>query len=133
MAENANTDVERLTFGFDALAHAEGQVVFVPYAAPGDTIEAEPIERRRDWLRARVERVVVSGPARVLPGCAAFPTCGGCQWQHVAPAAQRAAKRDIVAEQLRRGAGLASGELGPLRAVADAVDDEEGGAPGGAG
>ena len=90
-------DVERLTFGFDALAHDAGQVVFVPYAAPGDTVEAEPVERRRDWIRARVERVLAPGPARVLPGCPAFPTCGGCQWQHVSPAAQREAKRDVVA------------------------------------
>ena len=112
-------DVERLTFGFDALAHSEGRVVFVPYAAPGDTIEAEPVERRRDWLRARVERVLVPGPARVLPGCAAFPTCGGCQWQHVAPAAQRAAKRDVVAEQLRRVAGLADADVLPTLAAPD--------------
>jgi 23S rRNA (uracil1939-C5)-methyltransferase len=113
-------DVERLTLGFDALAHAEGQVVFVPYAAPGDTIEAEVVERRRDWLRARVERVVAPGPARVLPGCPAFPACGGCQWQHVAPAAQQAAKRDVVAEQLRRIAGLADVEVLPTLAAADA-------------
>ena len=113
-------DVERLTLGFDALARAEGQVVFVPYGAPGDTVEAEPTERRRDWLRARIERVVVPGPDRVLPGCAAFPTCGGCQWQHVTPAAQRAAKRDIVAEQLRRIAGLADVEVLPTLAAPDA-------------
>ena len=113
-------DVERLTLGFDALAHAEGQVVFVPYAAPGDTIEAEVVERRRDWLRARVERVLVPGPARVLPGCPAFPACGGCQWQHVAPAAQQAAKRAVVAEQLRRIAGLADVEVLPTLAAADA-------------
>jgi tRNA/tmRNA/rRNA uracil-C5-methylase (TrmA/RlmC/RlmD family) len=30
--------VERLTFGPDALARADGQVVFVPFAAPGDEI-----------------------------------------------------------------------------------------------
>ena len=95
-------DVERLTFGFDALAHDAGQVVFVPYAAPGDTVEAEPVERRRDWIRARVERVLAPGPARVLPGCPAFPTCGGCQWQHVSPAAQREAKRDVVAGERRQ-------------------------------
>jgi len=112
--------VERLTLGFDALARADGQVVFVPYGAPGDTVEAEPVEHRRDWLRARIARVVVPGPDRVLPGCPAFPTCGGCQWQHVSPAAQRAAKRDIVAEQLRRIAGLADVEVLPTLAAPDA-------------
>lgn len=113
-------DVERLTFGFDALAHVEGRVVFVPYAAPGDVVEAEPTERRRDWLRVRVERVVAPGPARVLPGCPAFPACGGCQWQHVAPDAQRAAKREVVVEQLRRVAGLTDVDVLRTLAARDA-------------
>lgn len=94
--------VERLTFGPDALAHAGRQVVFLPYAAPGDQVTAEVVEQRPGYLRARVATVDVPGPDRVLPGCAAFPICGGCQWQHIAPAAQRAAKSAIVAEQLAR-------------------------------
>ena len=94
--------VERLTFGPDALAHAGRQVVFLPYAAPGDQVTAEIVEEHPGYLRARVVSVDVPGPDRVLPGCAAFPICGGCQWQHIAPAAQRAAKSAIVAEQLAR-------------------------------
>ena len=70
-------DVERLTFGFDALAHHERRVVFVPYAAPGDRVRARVVEQRRGYARAEVLEVVAAGPDRVLPGCAYFPTCGG--------------------------------------------------------
>ena len=106
-------DVERLTFGFDALAHHGRQVVFVPYAAPADRVQAEVVERRGGYLRARIAAVLVPGPARVLPGCRYFPTCGGCQWQHVAPPAQRDAKAAIVAEQLARVAGVRDAEVLP--------------------
>ena len=99
-------DVERLTYGFDALAHRDRQVVFVPYAAPGDRVRAEVVEQRRGYLRAQVLAVEAPGPARVMPGCRWFPVCGGCQWQHIAPSTQRDAKAAIVAEQLARGAGL---------------------------
>jgi 23S rRNA (uracil1939-C5)-methyltransferase len=104
--ERLTLDVERLTYGFDALAHRDREVVFVPYGAPGDRVEAEIVERRRGWARARIAAVAEPGPARVLPGCRWFPVCGGCQWQHVAPAAQRDAKAAVVAEQLARIAGL---------------------------
>ncbi|HYR97327.1 MAG TPA: RsmD family RNA methyltransferase [Candidatus Binatus sp.] len=106
-------EIERLTFGFDALAHDGRQVVFVPYAAPGDRISAGVTERRGGYLRARIESVLAPGPDRVLPGCRYFPTCGGCQWQHVAPAAQRAAKTAIVAEQLARIAGIRDADVRP--------------------
>ena len=105
--------VERLTYGFDALAHRDRQVVFVPYAAPGDRITAETVEQRAGFTRARVVEVLEPGPARVFPGCRYFPTCGGCQWQHVAPPAQRDAKAAIVAEQLARTAGVRDAEVLP--------------------
>jgi 23S rRNA (uracil1939-C5)-methyltransferase len=112
-------DVERLTFGAAALAHHGRQVVFVPHAAPGDRIVAEVVERRRGYLRARPAAVLRAGAARVLPGCREFPACGGCQWQHVAPPAQREAKAAIVAEQLARVADVRDAEVLPTLASAD--------------
>ncbi|TMA37869.1 MAG: 23S rRNA (uracil(1939)-C(5))-methyltransferase RlmD [Deltaproteobacteria bacterium] len=111
--------VERLTFGFDALAHRDRRVVFVPYAAPGDRVTAEIVESRADFTRARIVEVLEPGPARVLPGCRHFPTCGGCQWQHIAPAAQRDAKAAIVAEQLARSAGVRDAEVLPTLTTGD--------------
>jgi 23S rRNA (uracil1939-C5)-methyltransferase len=111
-------DVERLTYGFDALAHHDGQVVFVAYGAPGDQVAAEVVERRRSYLRARIASVTRPGPARVVPGCRWFPACGGCQWQHVAPPAQRDAKADLVREHLARGAGVHTPDVLPTLAAA---------------
>jgi len=113
LTEDLVLDVERLTFGFDGLAHHDRQVVFVPYTAPGDRVRAEVVERHGGYLRARVAAVLAPGPDRVLPGCRYFPTCGGCQWQQVAPPAQRDAKRAIVAEQLARVAGVRDAEVLP--------------------
>lgn len=107
-------DVERLTYGFDALARHDGQVVFVPYTAPGDRVAAHVVGRKPGYLRAALDAVLVPGSARVTPACAAFGTCGGCQWQHVAVAAQREAKAALVREQLARIAGQADVGVLPL-------------------
>ena len=112
-AEPLLLDIERLTFGFDALAHHARQVVFVPYAVPGDRVTARVLEQRRGYLRATVDSVVAPGADRVLPGCRYFSTCGGCQWQHVAPPAQRAAKAAVVVEQLARLGDVRGAEVLP--------------------
>jgi 23S rRNA (uracil1939-C5)-methyltransferase len=111
--------VERLTFGPDALAHRDGQVVFVPLAAPGDDVRARITKRERGYLRAELLDVVRSGPDRVAPPCPAFGRCGGCQWQHIALPAQRRAKEAIVAEQLARLGGLRDVDVRPILAAPD--------------
>lgn len=99
-------DVERLTFGPDALARHEGRVVFVAGGAPGDRVVAEITAERAGFVRARVREVTTPGPTRVTPPCPVVGRCGGCPWQHVDPAAQRDAKRAVVREQLARLGGL---------------------------
>lgn len=111
--------VERLTFGPDALAHADGQVVFVPFAAPGDRVRARVRRRERGYLRADLTEVVEAGPDRVEPSCPAFGRCGGCQWQHVALPAQRDAKRAVVVEQLARLGGLRDVPVRPTLGAPD--------------
>jgi 23S rRNA (uracil1939-C5)-methyltransferase len=61
------------------------------------------------------------GPARTTPPCPAFGRCGGCQWQHVTLAAQREAKRAIVAEQLARIGGLRDVDVRPTLAASDGL------------
>ena len=124
MPDDATTlslTVERLTFGPDALAHADGQVVFVPRAAPGDEILARVRRRERGYVRAEIVDVVRPGPDRVPPPCPVFGRCGGCQWQHVSLAAQRAAKQAVVAEQLARLGGLRDVEVRPTIAPAEGL------------
>jgi 23S rRNA (uracil1939-C5)-methyltransferase len=113
--------VERLTYGPDALAHADGQVVFVPFGAPGDEVRARIRRREADFVRAEIETLVRPGAERTTPPCPAFGRCGGCQWQHVTLSAQRRAKQAIVAEQLARLGGLHDVEVRPMLAAPDGL------------
>lgn len=95
---------ERLVAGGDALAREpDGRVVFVPDALPGEVVEVELIDERRDFARARLVKVVTPSPDRVAPPCPnVVRGCGGCSWQHLALNAQRSARLDIVREALMR-------------------------------
>ncbi len=83
---------------------ADGMTVFVPRTAPGDRVRLVDIKRHRRHAEALAGEVLEAGPDRVSAPCPHYEAdgCGGCQWQHLAPAAQAAAKRRIVGDALRR-------------------------------
>lgn len=95
--------IEALAYGGDGVGRAgDGRVVFVPRTAPGDEIEAELVEEKKGFVRAELAHLIRPSDVRVSPPCRHFlEGCGGCQWQHVAVAAQRAAKEEFVRRALR--------------------------------
>ncbi len=46
--------IEKLVYGGAGLARTEGGVVFVPRSAPGDVIEAQIVDKRKDYSIARI-------------------------------------------------------------------------------
>ncbi|GIH90701.1 class I SAM-dependent RNA methyltransferase [Planobispora siamensis] len=90
------------------VARHEGRVVFVRHALPGERVMAEITEETARFLRADAVEVLDASPDRVVPPCpfAGPGRCGGCDWQHASLEAQRRLKTDVVAEQLRRLAGI---------------------------
>lgn len=86
-----------------------GRVVFVRHALPGERVYAVVTEDAGgSFCRADAVTVLEASPDRVEASCAwAGPGgCGGCDWQHATPQAQRALKASVVAEQLSRLAGI---------------------------
>jgi 23S rRNA (uracil1939-C5)-methyltransferase len=94
----------RVVAGGDALARAsDGRVALVDGALPGERVRVEITADRPDHLRARAVEVLDPSPDRVQPPCPyAREGCGGCGWQHVAPAAQPSLKLDIIRDALTR-------------------------------
>ena len=87
-------------------ADGGGRVVFVRHALPGERVVLEVTEGTdgdRFW-RADAVEVLDPSPDRVTPPCpyAGPGRCGGCDFQHVTPARQRALKAEVVREQLSR-------------------------------
>jgi 23S rRNA (uracil1939-C5)-methyltransferase len=96
--------IDALAFGGDAVGRLDGKVVFVPYAAPGDTIEIEIVEERPSYSRARIVRLLEPGEGRREPACSLFGACGGCHWQMVDYALQIASKQAIFKRSMTEAA-----------------------------
>ena len=87
------------------VARAEGRVVFVRHALPGETVCALVTEDGgKSFCRADAVEVIVASPDRVTPPCphAGPGRCGGCDWQHASASAQRRLKAEVVREQFHR-------------------------------
>ncbi len=87
-------------------------MVFVPGVLAGEQVAVRLVSAKRDFARAELVEVLEPSPERVEAACAARRRgCGGCDWQHVRPSHQVAAKLELVREALRRTARLVDVEL----------------------
>src|SRR5581483_11399071 len=110
VAEELELELDDMAFGGEALGHADGQVVFVPYAIPGERVRVAVERPKKGYARTRLLEILHAAPERRPPPCTYFGACGGCQWQHVAYPAQLAYKQHVVVEQLRRLGGFEDAE-----------------------
>ncbi len=91
------------------VARAQGRVVFVRHALPGERVRAVVTEDDGgSYCRADAVQILTPAPERVAAPCphAGPGRCGGCDWQHASGPAQRALKAAVVREQLARLAGI---------------------------
>ncbi|MEV4867672.1 class I SAM-dependent RNA methyltransferase [Streptomyces syringium] len=93
-----------------------GRVLFVRHALPGERVVARVTEGESTsrFLRADAVQILEASKDRVEAPCpfSGPGKCGGCDWQHAKPGAQRRLKGEVIAEQLMRLAGLTPEEAG---------------------
>ncbi|MEU4381601.1 class I SAM-dependent RNA methyltransferase [Micromonospora echinofusca] len=122
-AERVEVTVGAVAPGGHCVARVHGQVVFVRHALPGERVVAEVTEVHKGFVRADAVSVLEASPDRVEQPCpyAKPGRCGGCDLQHVAPAAQLDWKVAVVREQLTRLGGLTDAELDALGVRVEAL------------
>jgi 23S rRNA (uracil1939-C5)-methyltransferase len=109
-------EVQSLADGPDALCLADGYVVFVPFALPGERVRVRISSAGRKHGRGDLLAVERASPERVTARCAHFGTCGGCDFQVMAEAAQRRVKTQRVAKALAFALKVPADSL-PMRAL----------------
>lgn len=88
------------------VARVDGRVLFVRHALADEVVDVVVTGLAKRHGFADAVAVREPSPHRVAAPCPIAATCGGCDLQHVAVAHQRELKRQVVAEQLDRLAGL---------------------------
>jgi 23S rRNA (uracil1939-C5)-methyltransferase len=99
--------IEKLVYGGDGLAHADGNTVFVPYVLPGEQVRAAERAKKKKLVWAELREIVEPAKERIAAKCPHFRACGGCHYQHIAQEEQVRLKKEILCETLSRLGGIA--------------------------
>lgn len=94
----------------DSMAHdgrgvgrdAEGKVVFVDYALPGERVRFVPVTHRKSYLFGSTIEVLEPSEFRVEPRCEVFGQCGGCVLQHLDADKQIEYKQQQLLENFKK-------------------------------
>ena len=93
-------DIREIGARGDGIAEEQGLRYFVPFTLPGETVEAEPRDKRGEGVAADLVEVLAPSRHREAPPCAHFTVCGGCALQHWRRDAYTAWKVDLIARAL---------------------------------
>jgi 23S rRNA (uracil1939-C5)-methyltransferase len=99
--ERVEVVIEELGARGDGIASLDDARVFVPLTLPGDRLEVRLGAAREGGFAAEPLAWHQRAP-RAAPRCPHFGACGGCQLQHLEPAADAAWQRAQVATALAR-------------------------------
>jgi 23S rRNA (uracil1939-C5)-methyltransferase len=93
--------VESLDQEGRGVAHADGKVIFIEGALPGEVVTYNAYRKKPSFELAQVGQVIKPGFTRVSPQCPHFGMCGGCSIQHLDVRAQVAAKQRVLEDNLK--------------------------------
>jgi 23S rRNA (uracil1939-C5)-methyltransferase len=93
--------VESLDLEAQGVAHrADGKVVFIEGALPGEEVRANVFRRKNNWEQGTMTEMRAESSQRVTPQCPHFGLCGGCKMQHFHAGAQVAVKQRVLEDNL---------------------------------
>jgi 23S rRNA (uracil1939-C5)-methyltransferase len=107
--------LESLTPAYGGYSVARDEkVILIKGAIPGEVVEVEIEEKKKDYSVGSVLNVVEPSADRVEPPCPVFGKCGGCQLQFIRYARQLSMKDEILRDTLRRLGGIEVSAEPPL-------------------
>ncbi|WP_132079306.1 23S rRNA (uracil(1939)-C(5))-methyltransferase RlmD [Anaerospora hongkongensis] len=93
--------------------------IFVSQALPGEVVEVQVSEVKKNYAKAKLTGVKQASAERVEPLCSVYQSCGGCQLQHLSYAGQLNAKRQQVVDAVTRIGKLADVAVHPTLGAAN--------------
>ena len=97
-------EIFETVFGGEGVARLpDGEILFVPFSAPGDIATVEITEAKKNYCRGVIRSLESASQLREKPVCPYYGRCGGCAYQHLtyeAECAQKSAQFKTVMQRI---------------------------------
>jgi 23S rRNA (uracil1939-C5)-methyltransferase len=98
----------------NCIARVDGQALFVKFGAPGDVVDVQVFQKKKNYMEGRILRFHEKSDIRTNPVCKHFTVCGGCKWQHLPYTEQLKFKQQQVVDSLERIGKVKDFEVLPI-------------------
>jgi len=106
-------DIHSMDLEARGIASHATHPVLVAGSLPGERVRARTTKRGTHFDKAQLHAIVRPSAQRTTPACTWFGTCGGCNMQHLEPAAQVAVKQRILETLFQTQASLRPAHMLP--------------------
>ena len=93
------------------VARTEGKTVFVENAVYGETLDAEIIAEKKNFLEARKINTKIKSDYQRKPPCPYFYECGGCSIMDINYETQIDLKKNLIKTAIKKSAGIVLEDL----------------------
>ncbi len=97
-----NLKIEKMANKGHGLGFADSIPIFVSRAIPGEIVDVEITESRKNIRFATTIKIIAPSPSRQNARCENFENCGGCDWLHIDYPAQLIYKDQVLDELFRK-------------------------------
>lgn len=87
---------EKFVFGGKSLGKINGKNVFIPFSIPGEELEINITESKKDYDNGQIVKILKSSPYRQEAPCKYYGKCGGCNMMHIKPDYQQELRKVIL-------------------------------------
>lgn len=101
-----NLKIEKISNMGSGISHYEGKSVFVEKVCPDELIDASVIKESKNYINAKLVKIIEKSPHRTEPFCPMFNACGACNFQFMDYAYQLQVKTGMVKDAFKENSEI---------------------------
>jgi 23S rRNA (uracil1939-C5)-methyltransferase len=87
---------DKIVSGGDCIGKINGKTIFVSGALPGEKVEIEITNHKKNYDKSHVVKVIEPSEHRIVPPCPLYGICGGCNLQIADTNYQQQLRKEIM-------------------------------------